>query len=62
MTEEDLPYQPVIHDHEAFLKESRKKPGFEEAYQALEEEYVLADELLSQQCPEADGAPQARPK
>ena len=47
MSEEDLPFRPVTHDHAAFLEESRKMPGFEEAYQALEEEYALVDELLT---------------
>lgn len=58
MAEENLPYQPITHDHAAFLEESRKKPGFEEAFQALEEEYAWLDERLTWDRPEADsGAP-----
>jgi len=42
----DLKYSPVKHDHETFLKEAYKKEGFKEAYEALELEYQLADQML----------------
>jgi len=43
----DLKYQPVSHDHEAFLEKARKRHGFQEAYDGLEAEYVLAREMLA---------------
>jgi DNA-binding XRE family transcriptional regulator len=43
----DLKYEPVPHDHEAFLKKARKREGFREAYENLEEEYLLVREMLS---------------
>jgi transcriptional regulator with XRE-family HTH domain len=43
----DLKYKPVPHDHEAFLKKARKREGFSEAYDSLEEEYALVREMLS---------------
>jgi DNA-binding XRE family transcriptional regulator len=43
----DIKYDPVPHDHEAFLKKARKKKGFREAYDSLEEEYLLIREMLS---------------
>jgi DNA-binding XRE family transcriptional regulator len=39
-------YDPVAHDQQEFLKKARKRRGFSEAYDALEEEYQLARELL----------------
>ncbi|HJV64576.1 MAG TPA: helix-turn-helix transcriptional regulator [Geomonas sp.] len=42
----DLAYQPVSHDHEAFLKKAMGRKGFKEAYENLEE-YRLIHELLS---------------
>jgi hypothetical protein len=30
--EEDLPYKPVAHDHEAFLKKAMKRKDFRESY------------------------------
>jgi DNA-binding XRE family transcriptional regulator len=42
----DTDYKPVPHDHEKFLERSRKRPGFSEAYDALEDEYELVKELL----------------
>jgi len=38
----DLKYQPARHDHEAFLEKARNRPGFQEAYEALDVEYRLA--------------------
>jgi len=43
----ELKYHPVLHDHEAFLKKAFKRKEFREAYQDLEEEYVLARAMLS---------------
>ncbi|HSS06947.1 MAG TPA: helix-turn-helix transcriptional regulator [Rhodanobacteraceae bacterium] len=42
----DLKYQPVRHDHRAFLAKARTRKGFAEAYQSLELEYRLADQML----------------
>jgi DNA-binding XRE family transcriptional regulator len=43
----DLKYQPVSHDHTAFLKKALKRKEFKNAYEELEEEYTLAREMLS---------------
>lgn len=43
----DLKYDPVAHDHKAFLEKASKRRGFREAYDALESEYALAHEMLS---------------
>jgi DNA-binding XRE family transcriptional regulator len=40
-------FRPVPHDHEAFLQRARKREGFREAYDELEDEYRLARELLA---------------
>jgi transcriptional regulator with XRE-family HTH domain len=40
-------YQPVSHDHEAFLKKALKRKGFRKAYEDLEEEYTLSREMLA---------------
>jgi DNA-binding XRE family transcriptional regulator len=45
MAESD--YKPVPHNHEKFLERARERPGFSEAYDALEDEYKLARELLA---------------
>jgi|SRR6185295_18423353 len=42
----ELKYRPVPHDHQAFLKKALKRKGFREAYERLEDEYVLTRELL----------------
>ena len=42
----ELRYKPVTHDHKAFLDRARTRKGFSAAYEALELEYQLADELL----------------
>jgi hypothetical protein len=36
--EENLPYEPVSHDHEAFLKEALRREGFREAYKDLKKQ------------------------
>jgi DNA-binding XRE family transcriptional regulator len=40
-------YQPVSHDHEAFLKKALKRKEFRKSYEGLEEEYRLAREMLT---------------
>jgi DNA-binding XRE family transcriptional regulator len=40
-------YQPVAHDHDTFLERALKRKGFREAYDDLEDEYLLARELLA---------------
>lgn len=39
-------YNPVKHDHKAFLAKARMRKGFAAAYDALELEYQVADQLL----------------
>lgn len=43
----DLKFQSVRHEHKAFLEKASKRPGFREAYDALEVEYALANEMLA---------------
>lgn len=43
----ELKYQPVLHDQKSFLEKAMKRKGFKEAYEELEEEYVLVRELLA---------------
>jgi DNA-binding XRE family transcriptional regulator len=43
----DLKYQPVTHDHTAFLEKAKKRVGFKKAYEDLEEEYALVREMLA---------------
>ncbi|HQZ18515.1 MAG TPA: helix-turn-helix transcriptional regulator [Vicinamibacteria bacterium] len=43
----DLKYQPVAHNHAAFLAKARLRPGFAKAYDELAMEYALAHEMLS---------------
>ncbi len=42
----ELKYQPVPHEHEAFLSKARARKGFSAAYNGLELEYQLADQML----------------
>jgi DNA-binding XRE family transcriptional regulator len=42
-----IKYQPVSHDHEAFLKKALKRKGFRKAYENLEDEYTLTREMLN---------------
>jgi len=42
----DLRYEPVSHDHDAFLAKSLERKGFREAYDGLKDEYLLVRELL----------------
>jgi len=43
----DLKLQPAQHDHKKFLEKASKRRGFSEAYEALEVEYALAQEMLA---------------
>ena len=42
----DLKYSPVRHKHAEFLAKARQRPGFDKAYESLELEYALADQML----------------
>ena len=42
-----LTYQPVAHDHSAFLAKARMRPGFNAAYDDLALEYQVIDQLLT---------------
>ena len=42
----NLKYTPVTHNHKAFLARASKRKGFSEAYEALELEYQLANQML----------------
>ncbi|MCE7939121.1 MAG: XRE family transcriptional regulator [Chloroflexi bacterium CFX6] len=42
----NLKYTPVKHDHQVFLAKARARKGFTDAYDALEFEYRVADQLL----------------
>ena len=42
----ELKYNPVKHDHKAFLARARLRKGFSAEYDALELEYQVADQLL----------------
>jgi DNA-binding XRE family transcriptional regulator len=43
----ELKYKPVAHDHEAFLKNAKKREGFRKAYKDLGEEYIFIREMLA---------------
>jgi DNA-binding transcriptional regulator YiaG len=43
----ELKYEPVKHDHEAFLARAAKRRGFSAAYEPLEVEYAIASEMLA---------------
>lgn len=43
----DLKYQPVAHNHESFIAKAKKREGFKNAYEDLEEEYALVKEMLT---------------
>ena len=42
----ELKYTPVRHNHDQFLAKARERKGFNEAYEALELEYQLVNQLL----------------
>jgi len=44
---DDMKYNPISHDHEAFLKKASKRKGFRKAYEDLEEEYCLTRAMLA---------------
>jgi len=41
----DLKFQAGRHDRKAFLEKASKRQGFSEAYEALEVEYSIAEEI-----------------
>lgn len=43
----DLKFQPIAHDHTAFIEKAKKREGFKKEYEALEEEYALVREMLA---------------
>ncbi len=43
----DLKYQPVTHDHNAFIEKAKIREGFKKAYEELDEEYALVREMLA---------------
>lgn len=43
----ELEHRPVLHDHDAFLARARQRSGLQEAYDALETEYQVANELIA---------------
>ena len=43
----EIKYQPVPHDHAAFLRKARKRRGFDAAYKALAVEYAVANAMLA---------------
>lgn len=43
----EFKYKPVTYDHEEFINKALKKKGFKEAYEGLEEEYVLVRDMLA---------------
>lgn len=42
----NLKFKPVVHDHKAFMAGASKRKDFTEAYEALELEYQLANQML----------------
>lgn len=42
----DRGYEPVPHDHDVFLARALQRKGFRDAYDDLEDEYLLIRELL----------------
>lgn len=42
----ELKYRPVKHDHTSFLERARRRRGFSAAYDALEVDYQVADQLI----------------
>jgi len=43
----ELKYEPAAHDREAFLNRARGRRGFQEAFDALETEYQVANGLIA---------------
>ena len=46
MTDKELKYEPVAHEHEAFLEKALKRKGFREKYEELGEEYSLIRQMI----------------
>ncbi len=44
---DDHKYEPVPHDHQAFLEKAMKRKEFWQTYEELAEEYALVRELLA---------------
>jgi len=42
----DLTFKPVRHDHAEFIAKAKQREGFAEAYDGLELEYALANQML----------------
>lgn len=42
----DITYQPFLHDHQKILIKARQRKGFREAYESLDTEYQVANQLL----------------
>jgi DNA-binding XRE family transcriptional regulator len=42
----ELKYKPVRHNHAEFLNKASERKGFQEAYESLELEYHLINQLL----------------
>jgi DNA-binding XRE family transcriptional regulator len=42
----ELKYKPIAHNHKEFLAKVSKRKGFAAAYNALELEYQVADQML----------------
>ncbi|MFZ3041401.1 MAG: hypothetical protein WA108_06335 [Thiobacillus sp.] len=52
----DLKFQPVRHDHKAFLEKASKRRGFNDAYEALEFKQALAHKLMAADHKQRKGA------
>lgn len=44
---DDLIYQPVVHNHDSFLKKAKQRAGFQKVYDDLEEEYSIVREMIA---------------
>jgi DNA-binding XRE family transcriptional regulator len=42
----EMKFKPVRHQHDEFLARAKERAGFTEAYQNLELEYALANQML----------------
>jgi DNA-binding XRE family transcriptional regulator len=43
----ELKFNPVTHDHNAFIEKAKQREGFKKAYEDLDEEYALVREMLA---------------
>ncbi len=43
----DLKYEPIRHDHKAFLEKASKRKGFNQSYDDLAIEYTIASQMLA---------------